>query len=80
VSDFEADSLMHMSALLSATADKNPIIAWDLNMGGLMNALEAERTYNLHFFTPSSIVAFGESTPKVNSPQVKILQNTTIYG
>ena len=48
VRDFEADSLMHM-ALLSATAEKNPILAWDLNMGGLMNALEAARTYNLHF-------------------------------
>nr|WFN99562.1 NAD-dependent epimerase/dehydratase family protein [Staphylococcus aureus] len=51
VRDFEADSLMHMAALLSATAEKNPILAWDLNMGGLMNALEAARTYNLHFFT-----------------------------
>ncbi len=49
VRDFEADSLMHMAALLSATAEKNPILAWDLNMGGLMNALEAARTYNLHF-------------------------------
>lgn len=56
VRDFEADSLMHMAALLSATAEKNPILAWDLNMGGLMNALEAARTYNLHFFTPSSLV------------------------
>ncbi|HBC4587598.1 TPA: NAD-dependent epimerase/dehydratase family protein [Staphylococcus aureus] len=80
VRDFEADSLMHMAALLSATAEKNPILAWDLNMGGLMNALEAARTYNLHFFTPSSIGAFGDSTPKVNTPQVTIQQPTTMYG
>ncbi len=51
VRDFEVDSLMHMAALLSATAEKNPILAWDLNMGGLMNALEAARTYNLGFHT-----------------------------
>ena len=40
---------MHMAALLSATAEKNPLFAWDLNMGGLMNALEAARTYHLQF-------------------------------
>ena len=39
VKDFEADSLMHMAALLSATAEKKPLLAWELNMGGLMNAL-----------------------------------------
>ena len=56
VENFKADTLMHMAALLSATAEKNPLLAWDLNMGGLMNALETARTYELHFFTPSSIV------------------------
>ncbi|MEJ7293826.1 NAD-dependent epimerase/dehydratase family protein, partial [Staphylococcus epidermidis] len=80
VKDFEADTLMHMAALLSATAEKNPLFAWDLNMGGLMNALEAARTYHLQFFTPSSIGAFGASTPKVNTPQVTIQQPTTMYG
>lgn len=64
VENFKADTLMHMAALLSATAEKNPLLAWDLNMGGLMNALETARTYELHFFTPSSIGAFGDSTPK----------------
>ena len=48
-------------------------------MGGLMNALEAARTYHLQFFTPSSIGAFA-STPKVNTPQVTIQQPTTMYG
>ena len=80
VENFGADTLMHMAALLSATAEKNPMFAWDLNMGGLMNALEAARTYDLHFFTPSSIGAFGDSTPKVNTPQVTIQQPTTMYG
>lgn len=80
VKDFEADSLMHMAALLSATAEKKPLLAWELNMGGLMNALEAAREYDLHFFTPSSIGAFGSSTPKGNTPQVTIQRPTTMYG
>ena len=80
VEDFRADTLMHMAALLSATAEKNPLQAWDLNMGGLMNALETARMYDLHFFMPSSIGAFGASTPKKNTPQNTIQQPTTMYG
>ncbi len=80
VETFKVDTMMHMAALLSATAEKNPLFAWDLNMGGLMNALEAARTYNLKFFTPSSIGAFGPSTPKVNTPQVTIQRPTSMYG
>ena len=49
-------------------------------MGGLMNALETARTYELHFFTPSSIGAFGDSTPKKDTPQNTIQQPTTMYG
>ncbi|MDW4054058.1 NAD-dependent epimerase/dehydratase family protein, partial [Staphylococcus saprophyticus] len=59
VESFKPDTMMHMAALLSATAEKNPLFAWDLNMGGLMNALEVAREYKLQFFTPSSIGAFG---------------------
>ena len=80
VKDFKADTLMHMAALLSVTAEKNPLQAWDLNMGGLMNALETARMYDLHFFMPSSIGAFGASTPKKNTPQNTIQQPTTMYG
>lgn len=78
--DFKADTLMHMAALLSATAEKNPIFAWNLNMGGLLNALEVARKYNMQFFTPSSIGAFGPSTPADNTPQVTIQRPTTMYG
>ncbi|MCG2135345.1 NAD-dependent epimerase/dehydratase family protein [Staphylococcus epidermidis] len=77
---FNADTLMHMAALLSATAEKKPLVAWNLNMGGLINTLEAARRYQLKFFTPSSIGAFGISTPKVNTPQLTIQQPTTMYG
>ena len=77
---FKADTMIHMAALLSATAEKNPQFAWNLNMGGLMNALEVSRELNLKFFTPSSIGAFGPSTPKDNTPQDTLQRPTTMYG
>ncbi|TVT27016.1 L-threonine 3-dehydrogenase [Salinicoccus cyprini] len=80
VSEFRPDTMLHMAALLSATAEKNPQFAWDINMVGLMNALETAREYDLKFFTPSSIGAFGPSTPKENTPQVTIQRPTTMYG
>lgn len=80
VETFKPDTMMHMAALLSGVAEKNPLFAWDLNMGGLMNALETVREHNLQFFTPSSIGAFGPSTPKVNTPQVTIQRPTSMYG
>ncbi|MCG7343522.1 L-threonine 3-dehydrogenase [Sporosarcina sp. ACRSL] len=78
--DFGADTIMHMAALLSAKAEENPLFAWNLNMGGLMNALEVARELNMHFFTPSSIGAFGPSTPKMNTPQDTLQRPTTMYG
>ncbi|GLC88000.1 L-threonine 3-dehydrogenase [Lysinibacillus piscis] len=78
--DFGADTMMHLAALLSATAEKNPLLAWNLNMGGLMNALEVSRELDLQFFTPSSIGAFGPSTPKENTPQDTLQRPTTMYG
>ncbi|WZE72924.1 NAD-dependent epimerase/dehydratase family protein [Macrococcus sp. CCM 2573] len=77
---FNADTIMHMAALLSATAEKDPVFAWNLNMGGLLNALEVARKYNMQFFTPSSIGAFGPSTPADNTPQVTVQRPTTMYG
>lgn len=77
---FGADTIMHMAALLSAKAEENPLFAWNLNMGGLMNALEVARELNMQFFTPSSIGAFGPSTPKQNTPQDTLQRPTTMYG
>lgn len=74
------DTIIHMAALLSATAEANPVFAWNLNMGGLMNALETARELDCKFFTPSSIGAFGPSTPKVATPQDTIQRPTTMYG
>jgi len=76
----KADTIIHMAALLSATAEKNPVFAWNLNMGGLLNALEAARELNCQFFTPSSIGAFGPQTPKDQTPQDTIMRPTTMYG
>lgn len=78
--NFGADTMMHMAALLSATAEEKPLLAWNLNMGGLVNALEASRELGMQFFTPSSIGAFGPSTPKTNTPQDTLQRPTTMYG
>ncbi|SDQ11466.1 L-threonine 3-dehydrogenase [Virgibacillus salinus] len=74
------DTIMHLAALLSAKAESIPQTAWNLNMGGLMNALEVARELDLQFFTPSSIGAFGPMTPKLRTPQDTIMRPTTMYG
>ncbi|WP_217586336.1 L-threonine 3-dehydrogenase [Lentibacillus saliphilus] len=74
------DTIMHLAALLSAKAEENPKRAWDLNMGGLLNALEVARELETQFFTPSSIGAFGPSTPKDQTPQDTLQRPTTMYG
>lgn len=74
------DTIMHMAALLSAKAEQNPQKAWHINMGGLINALEVARELDLAFFTPSSIGAFGPSTPKDDTPQDTLMQPNTMYG
>ncbi|WP_342431482.1 L-threonine 3-dehydrogenase [Neobacillus sp. FSL H8-0543] len=77
---YNVDTVMHLAALLSATAEAKPVFAWNLNMGGLMNALETARELNAQFFTPSSIGAFGPLTPKDSTPQDTIMRPTTMYG
>lgn len=77
---FRADTIIHLAALLSATAEADPVFAWNLNMGGLLNALETAKELNAQFFAPSSIGAFGPSTPKKQTPQDTIQRPTTMYG
>jgi nucleoside-diphosphate-sugar epimerase len=76
----KVDTIIHLAALLSATAEAKPLLAWNLNMGGLVNALEVSREQNCQFFTPSSIGAFGPITPKSLTPQDTIQRPTTMYG
>ncbi|MET3289099.1 UNVERIFIED_CONTAM: nucleoside-diphosphate-sugar epimerase [Brevibacillus sp. OAP136] len=77
---YKVDTVIHLAALLSATAEAKPLLAWNLNMGGLVNALEVARELQCQFFTPSSIGAFGPNTPKDNTPQDTIQRPTTMYG
>lgn len=70
-----------LAAILSATGEKNPNLAWHLNMQGLLNVLEIAREENLHkVYWPSSIAVFGPTTPKYNSPQQTIIEPSTVYG
>ncbi|MBB6630086.1 L-threonine 3-dehydrogenase [Clostridium algidicarnis] len=74
------DTIIHLAALLSAVAEAKPVLAWEINMGGLFNALEVARELKCSFFTPSSIGAFGPNTPKDNTPQDTIQRPETMYG
>ncbi|UFT98719.1 L-threonine 3-dehydrogenase [Radiobacillus kanasensis] len=74
------DTIMHLACLLSAKAEDNPLLAWNINMNGTLNALEAARELDAKFFTPSSIGAFGPTTPADNTPQDTIQRPTTMYG
>jgi len=74
------DTIFNLVAVLSAKGEANPTLAWKINMGALFNALELARAYQCAVFTPSSIGAFGKSTPLDNTPQDTIMRPTTIYG
>ena len=78
--DNGVDTIIHLASLLSAVAEAKPQFAWNLNMGGLVNALETARELKLQYFSPSSIAAFGPSTPMDNTPQVTIQRPNTMYG
>ncbi len=70
-----------MAALLSATAEKNPAFAWDLNMNSLFHVLNLAKAKKIKkVFWPSSIAVFGPTTPKENTPQCTIMEPTTVYG
>src|SRR5688500_5715511 len=75
-----ADTVYHLAALLSATAEAKPQKAYDINMGTLMNVLEVARELKCAVFTPSSIGAFGPTTPRDPTPQDTIQRPTTMYG
>ncbi|MFA6688532.1 MAG: NAD-dependent epimerase/dehydratase family protein [Sphaerochaetaceae bacterium] len=80
VKEHRIDTIYHLAALLSASAEKRPLEAWNINMGGLVVTLEIARECRCAVFTPSSIGAFGPSTPKRYTPQDTIQRPTSIYG
>ena len=70
-----------LAAILSATGEKNPGLAWNLNMQGLLNVLEIAKEEKLQkLYWPSSIAVFGPTSPKQNCPQQTIIEPTTVYG
>jgi nucleoside-diphosphate-sugar epimerase len=75
-----ADGVYHLAAILSARGENAPQQAWAVNMGGLYNVLEVARREGCAVFTPSSIAAFGPSTPPDPTPQDTIQRPNTVYG
>lgn len=70
-----------LAAILSATGEKNPNLAWNLNMQGLLNVLDIAREEKLYkVYWPSSIAVFGPTSPKINCPQQTIIEPITVYG
>lgn len=81
VKKYRITQIYHLAALLSATGEKNHLLAWKVNMDGLLNVLEVAREHKLNkIFHPSSIAVFGGQTPKHNTPQYTILEPRTMYG
>ncbi|MFS8636548.1 MAG: L-threonine 3-dehydrogenase [Gemmatimonadota bacterium] len=77
---YRIDTIYHLAAILSATAERDPHKAYDINMNGLYAVLEVARERGCAVFTPSSIAAFGPSTPPDPTPQDTIQRPTTMYG
>lgn len=81
ITKYKPKQVYHLAALLSATAEKNPKFAWQLNMDGLFNVLDAAIEYKIgKVYWPSSIAVFGPNTPPNNTPQHCVMDPTTIYG
>ncbi len=76
----DVDAIFHLAAVLSAVAEEKPQVAWDVNMGGLYRVLEVARQSGCSIFFPSSIGAFGPTTPAVDTPQDTAQRPTTMYG
>jgi nucleoside-diphosphate-sugar epimerase len=78
---YQINQVYHLAAILSATGEKNPKFAWELNMEGLIVALDAAKEGVLNkVYWPSSIAVFGPNTPSQNTPQFAVMDPNTIYG
>lgn len=81
IQEEQVTQIYHLAAILSASGEKNPIQAWDINMQGLLHVLELAREYKIEkVFWPSSIAVFGPNSPKSNTPQDAFKNPTTVYG
>ncbi len=78
---YEIDEVYLMAAMLSATAEKFPMRAWNLNMNSLFNVLNLAKEKKISsIFWPSSIAVFGPNTPRENTPQLTVMEPSTVYG
>jgi nucleoside-diphosphate-sugar epimerase len=80
IQHYQIDCIFHLVAVLSAVGEKNPDLAWRINIDSLRNVLDLAREYKLQVFWPSSIAAFGLHCPKENTPQIAPLFPQTMYG
>ncbi len=80
VDKYKINTIVNLAAILSATGERDPQQCWNVNMNGLYNVLETAKEKNCMVFTPSSIAAFGPSTPKDKTPQDTIQRPSTMYG
>lgn len=80
VQQYNIDTIYHLAALLSAVAEEQPQLAWDVNINGLLAVLEIARLHNCSVFHPSSIGAFGPTTPRHKTPQETLQRPNTMYG
>src|SRR3989344_6233730 len=79
IKKYGVTEIYHLVSLLSVGGEAQPYLCWKVNMGGLINILDSAREYKLKVFWPSSIAAFGPTSPKKNTPQATILEPTTMY-
>lgn len=78
---YQINQIYHLAAILSATGEQQPQVAWEVNMQGLVNVLDAAVHHDIQkLFWPSSIAVFGPNTPKSNTPQICTMDPTSIYG
>ena len=81
ISKYRITQVYHLAAILSATGEKQPGLAWQVNIEGLMNVLDVSRDQKVKkVYWPSSIAVFGPNTPKVDTPQHTIMDPNTVYG
>lgn len=81
IEKYQITDVYLMAALLSATAEKNPAFAWDLNMNSLFHVLNLAKAGKIKkIYWPSSIAVFGPTTPRENTPQYTIMEPSTVYG
>lgn len=80
VSKYKIDTIYNLAALLSAVAEAKPLLAWNIQINGLLNILEIAREKGCAVFTPSSIGSFGPETPRIGTPQDTIQRPRSMYG